>query len=207
MQKRETLSIICLTFSLLIFSVIIPISRNKVDRVKERRETYFRNLLSAQFHQAIGTISTNLWSALDVLKKSKGIENVELKASIEEIQKIYFEQAENSATNFYFLQTEPVTDDNKPDKSRYNKIKEDIKQKSKMLNIYSDSFLADFNQKYIKELTFWNLIEMSGYIFAIFLQIIGIWLGLITKNNSIESILKEIRSINSRLNMFQRRKK
>ena len=71
MQRRETLSIICLTFSLLIFSVIIPISRNKVDRVKERRETYFRNLLSAQFHQAIGTISTNLWSALDVLKNQK----------------------------------------------------------------------------------------------------------------------------------------
>lgn len=191
----------------MIFSVLIPISRNKVDRVKERRETYFRNLLSAQFHQAIGTISTNFWSTLDVLKKSKGIESIELKTSIEEIQKIYFEQAENSATNFYFLQTEPVTDDNKPDKLRYNKIKEDIKQKSKMLNIYSDSFLADFNQKYIKELTFWSKIEMLGYISAIFFQILGVWLGLTTKNNSIEDTLKEMRSINGRLSMLVRHKK
>lgn len=200
MKNCEALPISCLTLSLLIFSVWIPWTQGKISDVKERRATYSYNLLSAQFHQAIGIISTTTWSALDVLRKSNGIESAELRASLEKVQKLYIDQAKISATNYYFLETEPVTDDDKSNKDRYNKIKSDIMSKSDLLSISSDLFLKNFNKQYINDLKFWERMETLGYVLAILMQILGVWFTV--KNSALDDILNETKNISSRLNVL-----
>ena len=206
MKNKEVSSTTFLAVSLIIFSVIIPFTQNKIDDIKERRETYFKNLLNAEFQRVIGVLSVDFYTVIGSLKQNKSITDTNLLKSLDKIQEIYLERAAQASANSYFLQTEPVTDDRKPDKKRYDEIRMKIKEGSKTLELEANNFLIKFNQKYINDLNLWNRYQMFAYIAAIALHVLGVWLGFISKNDKNGTLTKEVRGLISRINILIKNK-
>lgn len=200
MQNRKFLSTIPLVLSLIIFSAVIPLTQSKINELKEHRETYFKNLLNAELQRIISVLSVDFYGVIDSLKKSESITNENLIKSLDEIQKNYLERAVQASANYYFLQTEPVTDDEKPSKKRYDEIKNNIKKGSKTMELEASNFLTEFNQKYINELNFWNGSRTFAYIAAIALYILGVWVAFNTQDNKNEEVIREVKGLIPRVN-------
>lgn len=199
MNKKELYSSIFLAISLIAFSVGIPIIQEKIDYWKHQRDVFEGNLVNAEFQRVIGVLALNTYETMEILKGSYIAANPETLKLIENIQNLYLEKTEKALASMQFLQTEPVNNDEKPDKRRFEKIKRTIKDNALLLSKESNLFLDKFNRDYQKGLRFWGNFKTIAYSIAIISYFLGIWIGL-RKRDSSEDLVKEIRGLISRIN-------
>jgi hypothetical protein len=202
MNKKELLSNLFLGISLIIFSVGVPLIQERIDYWKQQRETYFKNLLNAEFQKVIGIWAVNLYETMDIIKESPLAAEPEVIKLIDKIKKLYLEKAMKASVNMYFLQTELVNNDEKPDKKRYEEIKNKFEECSPLIYKEADSFLGNFNRDYQNGLKYWGNWKVIAYIIAIIFYFWGVWLGLKTKKDPNENLVKELRNLIPRINIL-----
>ncbi|MCK5215631.1 MAG: hypothetical protein KAR05_09790 [Candidatus Omnitrophica bacterium] len=61
-----------LAASLVIFSVIVPLTQGKIDYWKEQRQIYSRNLLNVEFQRVIRARAVDLYEAIHIIKGKEG---------------------------------------------------------------------------------------------------------------------------------------
>ena len=91
---------------------------------------------------------------MDILKNSHIATNPETLKLIEKIQKLYLEKAQKPLLICNSCKREPVNNDDRPDKKRYDEIKKKIEEQSPLINKEAELFLDNFNRDYQKELNF-----------------------------------------------------
>jgi len=200
MNKKFLYSSIFLTLSLITFSVIIPIIQTKVDYWKTQRDIYGNNLLNTEFQRIIGTQAADLYEVIGIIRNSSIIADSKMEIALGRIQQLYLNRAEEATTNILFLATEPVNDDQKPNRQRYEEIKAKIKGKSSLLMKEADTFLSNFNQTYQRGINLWSKRKNFAYIVAIIFNVLGVWIGIRAKENPNENLIKEIRGLISKIN-------
>ncbi len=184
------------------FSVGVPLIQEKIDYWARQRETYFKNLLNAEFQKVIGIWAVNLYETIDIIKKSPLAIEPEVTKLLEEIQKLYLEKAQKSSVNLQFLQTEPVNNDEKPDKKRYKEIKKKFEEGSPLIYKEADSFLDEFNRDYQNGIKKWGNCKVIAYNIAIISYLLGVWLGLRKKEDPNENLAREVRVLIPRINIL-----
>lgn len=199
MNKKELQSSLLLALSLILFSVVVPVIQEKIDYWKHQRDVFEGNLLNSEFQRVVGILAGNTYETMDILKNSHIATNPETLKLIEKIQKLYLEKAQKASVNMQFLQTEPVNNDDRPDKKRYDEIKKKIEEQSPLINKEAELFLDNFNRDYQKELNFWGNCKTATYSSAIIFYFCGIWFGL-RKRDPCEDLVKEVRGLISRIN-------
>jgi len=204
-NKKLLYSSTFLTLSLIIFSVIIPLIQTKIDYWKEQRNIYGNNLLNTEFQRIIGIQAADLYEVIGIVRNSSIIIDPKMEITLGRIQQLYLNRAEEATANTLFLATEPVNDDQKPNRQRYEEIKAKIKGKSPLLMKEADTFLSNFNQTYQRGINLWSKWKNIAYIVAIIFNVLGVWIGIRTKENPNENLIKEIRGLIPQINKLMKK--
>jgi|GEM_PF-6314445 len=200
--KKEIYSSLLVGLSFIIFSVGVPLIQERIDAWKEQREIYFGNLLNTEFQRLTGRWAVNLYETVDIIKKSPIASDPESEKVIDEIKKLYLAKAKESIANAHFLETEPVYDNKKPNKERYDEIKKKIESKSPLIRQEANSFLDNFNQDYKRGLARWSKCRNIAYFIAIIFYFWGMWLALKARKDPNSNLIKENQNLITRINIL-----
>lgn len=203
-KKIENKSKLYLFFSLIIFSVGVPIIDGKINYWENQKEIFGRNLLTSEFQRVMAAWAIDAHQTLDVVQNLPFAKNPPTDFLLHQLQEYYLKQAQLRTANVYFLSTESVNNDNKPDQERYEEIKNEILKNSPEIKKEAEDFINDFNQDYQKGLFFWQIFKYFAYILAILLQLIGLFSA--EKNTETDKLVKDVRTLTQRVNVLIKQK-